>query len=160
MVKPSDAGECQSPTRSSRCQGERQEDQQEYPSETSSEFIQGNHESSWLGPVSPLPKSRVEKFDNMHCKNPALDATTTHCSLFTNTSRHDKFAAATILQSGLATAEAHITAEKLFPLPPADLQDEAERIRESNAEEDVIDLPEQERKCTQGLVFVLTIFIH
>ena len=102
--------------------------------------------------MSPLPKSRVEKFDNMHCKNPALDATTTRCSLFTNTSRHDRFAAATILQSGLATAEAHITAEKLFPLPPADLQDEAERIRESNAEEDVIDLPEQERKCTQGLV--------
>ena len=73
-----------------------------------------------------------------------------------------RFAAATILQSGLATAETHIdiTTQKPFPLPSADLQDEAERIRESNAEEDVIDLPEQERKCTQGLVFVLTIFIH
>ena len=71
-----------------------------------------------------------------------------------------RFAAATILQSGPATAEAHITAEKLFPLPPADLQDEAERIRESNAEEDVIDLPEQERKCTQGLVYVIIIFLH
>ena len=88
----------------------------------------------------------------MHCKNPALDATTTHCSVFTNTGRHDRFAAATILQSGLATAETHITTQNLFPLPSADLQDEAERIRESNAEEDVIDLPEQERKCTQGLV--------
>ena len=99
-----------------------------------------------------FPKFRVEKFNNMHCKNPALDATTTHCSVFTNTSSHDRFAAATTLQSGLATAETHITTQNLFPLPSADLQDEAERIRESNAEEDVIDLPEQERKCTQGLV--------
>ena len=61
-------------------------------------------------------------------------------------------AAVSKLQSGLATAETHITTLKLFPLPSTDLQDEAERSRESYAEEDVNDLPEQERKCTQGLV--------
>ena len=52
------------------------------------------------------------------------------------------------------------TTKKLFPHPSADLQDEAERIHESNAEEDVIDLPEQERKCTQGLVSVIVIILH
>ena len=52
------------------------------------------------------------------------------------------------------------TTKKLFPTPSADLQDEAERIRDSITEEDVIDLPEQERKCTQGLVFVMIIFLY
>ena len=74
--------------------------------------------------------------------------------MFTNSSSHDRIVAASTLQSGPAKAETHIdiTTKKLFPHPSADLQDEAERIRDSNAEEDVIDLPEQERKCTQGLV--------
>ena len=84
-----------------------------------------------------FPKFRVEKFNNMHCKNPALDATTTHCSVFTNTSRHDRFAAATTLQSGLATAETHIdtTTKKSFlqKIP----QDEAKRIAKDEIETDI-----------------------
>ena len=82
--------------------------------------------------------------------------------MFTNSSSHDRIVAASTLQSGPAKAETHIdiTTKKLFPHPSADLQDEAERIRESNAKEDVIDLPEQERKCTQGLVFVMIIFLY
>ena len=72
----------------------------------------------------------------MHCKNPALDATTTHCSLFTNTSRHDRFAAATTLQSGLATAAAHITNTKKLFLQ-ATLQDEAKEIAKDEIKTDV-----------------------
>ena len=83
-----------------------------------------------------FPKSRVEKFNNMHCKNPALDATTTHCSVFTNTSRHDRFAAATTLQSGLATAAAHITNTKKLFLQ-ATLQDEAKEVAKDEIKTDV-----------------------
>ena len=75
----------------------------------------------------------------MHCKNPALDATTTHCSLFTNTSRHDRFAAATTLQSGLATAAAHITNPKKLYLQ-ATLQDEAKD--DAKKEKNLNDFPD------------------
>ena len=70
----------------------------------------------------------------MHCKNPALDATTTHCSLFTNTSRHDRFAAATTLQSGLATAATHTTQKSFLQKIP---QDEAKRIAKDEIETDI-----------------------
>ena len=74
--------------------------------------------------------------------------------MFTNTSRHVRFAAASIQLFSPVRPRPRLTHhhQELFPLTSADLQDEAERIHESNAEEDVIDLPEQERKCTQGLV--------
>ena len=74
--------------------------------------------------------------------------------MFTNTGRHVRFAAAQLRIFSPVRPRPRLThtTKKLFPTPSTDLQDEAERIRESNAEEDVLDLPEQERKCTQGLV--------
>ena len=71
--------------------------------------------------------------------------------MFTNTGRHVRFAAASIQLFSPVLPRPRLTHHYLeaLPLPSADLQDEDERIRENNAEEDVIDLPEQERKCTQ-----------
>ena len=101
--------------------------------------------------LSPFPKKKVERFLD--------EATTTQSSLFTNSSRHVRFAAAQLRSFSPVRPRPRLThtTKKLFP---TDLQDEAERIRDSNAEEDVNDLPEQERKCTQGLVFVMIIFIY
>ena len=65
-------------------------------------------------------------------------ATTTHCSMFTNSGSHDRIVAATTLQSGLATAATHHHQE-LFPFP-ADLQDEAKDDAEK--EQDLNDFPD------------------
>ena len=66
--------------------------------------------------------------------------------MFTNSSSHDRIVAAPTLQSGLATAETHITTQKLSSFP-ADLQDEAKD--DAKKEKDLNDFPDltEQSRC-------------